>query len=264
MAEKTEFLTILNLFKSDETATIEIANVLLKNRLEKITALSFSQYFMEDLIGYLQTADHIPGKVHADIYNILTGIIVEDKGNITNVANRANSLLRDVAMLKDKNSQLEKEHDKMCLKYFLRHNISTGEMYHDCFVTLYSLFEAYDNWTFKRCTMKDFKVILEIVWPAESDEEGKYFGIKLKNNKEEKENGVYQCFVQNCIRPMTKPDGLPNTSYVISSHSLFENFNKWNRMDAYPGNEEILKATFEKVWQQQAVDNLWIGFKFVL
>jgi hypothetical protein len=262
MAEKTEFLTILNLFKSDETVTREIANVLLKNRLSKITSLSFDRYFMNDLIEYLRPADHVPGKVHADIYNILTGIIVEDKGNITNVANRANSLLRDVAMLKDKNSQLEKEHDKMCLKYFLRHNISTDELDHDAFVTLDSLFEAYDNWTFKRCTIQDFKVLLEVVWAAEVDKGGKYFGIRLKNNKEE--NVVYECFVQNCIRPMTKPDGRPDISYVISSHSLFDIFKRWNRMDAYPGTEEILKASFEKIWQQEAVNTLWFGFKFIL
>lgn len=276
MAEKTEFLTILNLFKSDEISTLEIANALLKTRLEKINSLSFDQYFMRDLIGYLQKSDSdVPDTFHADIYNILTTIIVEDKATITNLANQYNRLSSDVAVLKSKHSQLEKDLNKLSFNYFIKHNLvhaykSNGDLDSNVFVTLDSLFETYDKWTLRKCTKQEFKEIVDI-WPAEADKDSKWVGFKIntdQDRKKEKDALVYTSFIRHWVCEALCSNNKIDPFCFITLEDFFDDYCKWHeshfKMESYsyPKDKEEFKELVEETWSQKATsDNKWFGLR---
>ena len=269
MAEKTEFLTILNLFKSDENSTIDIANVLLKTRLEKINSLTFDQYFMRDLIGYLQKSDHVPDRIHADIYNILTNIIVEDKAAIRNVVNEANSLSSNVTVLKNKCSQLEKEQDIMSLKYFLQYNVEKVES--DAFITLDELLTAYNKWSYKVYYNgeKEFKKLVQTIWTGPADDD-KWFGLRFNYEHDKKkiislEEEVNVLKKEKDVIHLTHfvKDNIKlnaNTGSYITLDEIFEAYNKWSYKQ-FTSDKQEFKKILGTVWMVSDKDGIWSGFR---
>jgi hypothetical protein len=84
--QDNEFFAILDLFKTDESDTERIANLLLCKRLtemkKEVHNLKYFQQFTRELINYSEKSDGIPGKVDSLIYDLFLSVLAENKRSI--------------------------------------------------------------------------------------------------------------------------------------------------------------------------------------
>jgi hypothetical protein len=256
----SELTTTLNLFKSQDKEVHKIAYELLNNRLPQ----ELNRDFLENLMKYFETADHVPGKFHNLMYMKLLNI------------------LEDSTMLNIRSDLLKKNYDNLLYSTFVKECVADDEgsgcdIDHERYIIHDEMYQAYQQWHKEQnldniCTKDELRNQLKVVlkqgpcfgdkWLSrrlcskkELQEEITLLKEKCHKLEESRHTFIYSTFVKDCLIKVEES--------FISHDDIFEAYRKWFKEQCFtfkccPKFE--LKHKLEALWSQKLLYNKWSGY----
>ena len=118
--QNNEIFTILNLFNTEDNKVHGLAYTLLCARLREMSEQTLNhkyfQQFVQNLVTYFQTANGVPGKVDAYIYNLFSSVVDDNRNMIEASKGEKRKLEYELESLRKTHAKSEEEKKQLAVE----------------------------------------------------------------------------------------------------------------------------------------------------